>query len=186
MKKISKAILIIAAAALTACGSVKKVSDLDQKTGYLPTEHKARVILNKPIDLDKHKALLLVPTGEFVKGQIEKIGYFGELMTVDELQSKIVKANLTDKVPTIQDKIGVASAAKHYKHFLWFRYEGKGQGTNQQGRYVLTDPATMEDYFIAETDLDFVWVGVNDQRNWYPMFNSFIDYIKSNSQTYKH
>ena len=185
MKYLYKIIAIVIATSLSACGSVRKISDLDPKTGYLPTDKTAKVVLSRPIDLDAHRELLLVPTGEFVKGQLQKIGYFGELMTLDDLQTRIVKANLTDKVPTIQDKIGVASAAKYYKHFLWFRYEGKGQGNNQQGRYVLTDPATMEDYFIAETDLDFVWAGVNDQRNWYPMFNSFIDYIKSNSRAYK-
>lgn len=184
MKILAKAVLIAATAVLAACGTAQKVSDLDPNTGHLPTEHKARVVLSKPLNLDAHRALLLVPSSDFVKGQIEKIGYFGELMTVSDLQGRIVKANLTDKVPAIQDKIGVANAAKHYKPFLWFRYEGKGQGREQQARYVLTDAATMEDYFVAETDLDFVWAGVNDQRNWYPMFNSFIDYIKANSRTY--
>ncbi len=185
MRMLSRLIVVALAAALTACGTVRKVSDLDPGTGYLPTEHKARVVLDKPIDLDARRGLLLVPTGEFVKGQIEKIGYFGEIMTIEDLQSRIVKAGLADKVPAIQDRIGVARAATHYRHFLWFRYGEVGQGTSRKGRFALTDPATMEDYFVAETDLDFVWAGVNDQRNWYPMFNAFIDYIKANSRTYR-
>jgi hypothetical protein len=51
-------------------------------------------------------------------------------------------------------------------------------------QFVLTDPLTLDDLFVVETHLDFIWTGVNDQNNWYPMFNALIDYIKSNSKTY--
>jgi len=48
----------------------------------------------------------------------------------------------------------------------------------------LTDPLDLEDYFICETLLDYEYSGVNDQNNFYPMMNSFIDYIKQHSQTF--
>lgn len=162
-----------------------KVAEVDQKTGYFPTSTKATVITSTPIDLDSHKALLLIPSQDFVKGQIGNIKYFDEIMTFEDLEKKIIQANLSDKVPSVRDRIGVSNAAKHYKSFLWFRYESKGVGRDQRGRFIITDPITMEDYFVTETKLDYVWSGVNDQNNWYPMFNSLIDYIKQNSRIYQ-
>lgn len=185
MHTLAKVLVLALSLSLAACGTVRKVSDLDAKTGLLPTEHKARVVVNKPIDMDAYRGLLLVPNGDFMKPQIEKIGYFGEVLNVEDLKVKIIQANLTDKVPTIQDRIGISNAAKHYKPFLWLRFETQGYGSGTKGRYVLTDPLTAQDYFVAETDLDFVWSGVNDQKNWYPMFNAFIEYIRANSKTFK-
>ena len=52
-------------------------------------------------------------------------------------------------------------------------------------QFILTDPLTLEEIFITEKYLDYVWAGVNDRTTWYPMFNSFIDYIRENSKTYK-
>ena len=53
---------------------------------------------------------------------------------------------------------------------------------NSYSQMILTDPENLEDYFITETYLDYAWNGVNDQHNWYPMFNSLIDYINKNSK----
>lgn len=169
---------------MSACTSMQ-VAKVDEKTGYFPTTQKATVVTSKPLDLDARKALLLIPNVEFVKGQIGNIQYFTEIMTVEDLEKRIVQSGLTDKVPSVRDRIGINNAAKHYKTFLWFRYERRGEGRSQFGQFVLTDPITLEDYFVTETALDFVWAGVNDQNNWYPMFNALIDYIKQNSKTFR-
>ena len=50
---------------------------------------------------------------------------------------------------------------------------------------ILTDPVTLEDIFICETYLDYVWSGVTDQDNFYPMMNALVDYIRANSSSYK-
>jgi hypothetical protein len=178
--------LLLAAALvfLAACTSMQ-VTDIDQKTGYFPSQTKAAVLVNKPMDIDARKSLLLVIDDEFVKGQIANIKYFDELMTRTELESRIVQANLSDKVPSVQDRIGINNAAKNYKDFLWFHFEHKGGRNDGKVQFILTDPLTMEDYLVVETELDFVWKGVNDQNNWYPMFNALIDYISQNSKTYR-
>lgn len=175
--------VFLTALSLAACSSMKVV-EVDPHTGHFPTNTKATVVLDKRIDLDAMKSLLLVAKNDFVKGQIQNIHYFGELMTYDDLEKKIIQANLSDKVPSIRDRISLSNAAKYYKDFLWFHFEILGTRPNQRGRFILTDARTMEDYFITETKLDSVWVGVNDQNNWYPMFNALIDYIKQNSRTY--
>lgn len=176
--------LLLAVLLIDGCTQMK-VAEVDPKTGYFPTTVKASVLTSKPIDLDAKKSLLLIPNQDFVKGQIANVKYFDEIMTFADLEKRIVQANLSDKVPSVRERIGVSNAARHYKPFLWFRYERKGEGRDQRGQFILTDPLTMEDLFVTETALDYVWAGVNDQNNWYPMFNSLIDYIRQNSRTYK-
>jgi hypothetical protein len=181
MKKLS---IIFLALFLGACSSLK-VTKLDPKTGFFPSKNKASVVTSQPIDLDTRKSLILVPNSEFEKNQIINIGYFDEVITYEELETLIVKNNLSDKVSSIKDRIGVNNAAKHYKPFLWFRFDTRGSGNEKYAQFILTDPLTLDDIFVTETHLDYIWAGVNDQSNWYPMFNSLVQYIKDNSKTYK-
>ncbi len=181
MKKI---LLMFFALALSACSSLKIV-EIDPNTGYFPTKNKATIVTKKSFDLDERKSLILVSNSEFEQKQMENIGYFDEVITFEDLESLIVKNNLGDKIPSVKDRIGINNAAKHYKPFMWFRFDTRGTGNQQYAQFILTDPLTLEDYFVTETHLDKMWVGVNDQYNWYPMFNSLIDYIKENSKTYK-
>lgn len=178
-------LLLLLMVALSACGTTQKVVSLNPATGYFPTEHKAVVVLDKPIDLDARKSLIVVARSEFVQGQIRNIGYFDEAITLDDLQTRIVQAGLSEQVPSIVDRIGLNRAAKVYKPFLWLRHETRGTGTQQYAKIILTDATTLEDVFVAETHLDYVWSGVNDQYNWYPMFNALIDYIEKHSETYR-
>lgn len=177
-------LLILITVLISACTNMKVVS-LDPKTGFFPTSTKAKVILSKPIELDKRKKLLIVPNEPFIKGSISNIEYFDEVIDIDELEKRIVQANLTEKVPAVNSQIGLNNAARHYKDFLWFHFLRVGENPNQKMQFILTDPLTSEDLFITETELDYAWKGVNDQYNWYPMYNSIIEYIKSNSKTYK-
>jgi hypothetical protein len=57
-------------------------------------------------------------------------------------------------------------------------------GTKKYGQFVLTKPDTLEDILVVEKYLDYVWAGVNDQNTWYPLFNSIVDYIDENSETW--
>jgi hypothetical protein len=162
-----------------------KVAEVDKATGYFPASTKATVVAQKSIDLDTRRGMVVVGNSEFILGQLRNINYFGEVITVEELESRIIKAGLTDKIPSLRDKIGVNNAAKHYRPFLWLRFDTRGSGTSEYARFILVDPLTLEEYFVTETHLDRLWKGVNDQNNWYPMFNALIDYIKQNSKTYR-
>lgn len=175
--------VLLTALSLAACSSMKVV-EIDPHTGHFPTNTKATVVLDKRVDLDAMKSLLVIEGNDFVKGQIENIHYFDKVMKYTDLEKKIIQANLTDKVPSMHDRIGLSKAATYYKDFLWFHTEVKGTRPNQRVQFILTNAKNMDDYFITETKLDYVWIGVNDQNNWYPMFNALIDYIKQNSRTY--
>lgn len=176
---------VLLAIVCCACSS-QKVIDIDPTKGRFPGAAKAAtVVLSKPIDLDAKKGLLLIPEDKFVLGMLGKIGYFDEIITFNGLEAAIIKGNLTDKIPTLNSRIGIHNAAKHYKPFLWMHFDTRRDGANSYRQMILTDPENMEDYFITETYLDVVWTGVNDQYNWYPMFNALIDYVEANSKSRK-
>ena len=169
---------------LSACSSFK-IAEVDPATGYFPGESQAPVILNKAMDLDQRNSLILVPTSDFSENQIKNINYFKEVITIEDLEKIIITNDLGDQIPSVRERIGLSQAAKKYKPFLWLRYVIKGSGNSRYAQFILTDPLTSEDYFITETHLDYAFTGVNDYNNWYPMYNSLIDYIKDNSKTYK-
>jgi hypothetical protein len=177
------AVLAVVAVVLSACSSFE-VGQLDPATGYLETSTKATTITNKKFDLDSRKALLLVQNDPFVLGQAKALGYFTDVMTNEQLETAIIKENLTDKVTSVRERIGINNAAKHYKPFLWLRFDVDDTKREYVQMY-LTDPLNMEDLFAAEIYMDTVWAGVNDQNAWYPLFNELITYIKANSATYR-
>jgi hypothetical protein len=177
-----RASLMLASLVLFGCSS-QRVVELD-RSGHYPARTTATVVLSKPFDLDSRRSLIVVPPNDFMQGEIANIHYFGEVITPEDLQKAIVQNGLSDKVPSIADLIGLSNAAKYYKPFLWFHGKMHGAGTERYSQFILTDPLTLDDLLVVETHLDFLWTGVNDQNNWYPMFNALIDYIKQNSKGY--
>ena len=181
--------VLLAAGLLGAC-TMMKITTPNPQTGYYRAEKQAKILVSKPIDLDARKSLILVPycSCQFTKSEVANIHYFDEVIDIEDLEKRIIAANLTDKVPTVRERIGIANAAKYYRPFLWLKYEGAG-GTGAYGvpnavHLQLIDPATQEELFVAEVQVDMIWTGVNDQYTWYPLFNALIDYIKANSKTY--
>ncbi|MFP1682158.1 hypothetical protein ACLD0W_06570 [Alloalcanivorax sp. C16-1] len=178
-----KSLLLVLFYFLAGCTTFKVVG-VDPETGYFPGEKRATVTVSKAVDLDSVNDLVLVPTGDFTVNMVKNIGYFDEVITFEELENIIIKNDLTDQVSSVKDRIGVNKAAKAYRKFLWLRWDTRQDGSKQYQQLILTDPITLEDLFVCETFLDYVWAGVNDQANWYPMMNSLVDYIKENSETY--
>lgn len=186
MTKISLTLVLVAL--LAGCTTMKVISP-NASTGYFGGSKsglvkKATTVKKTPIDLDSKKQIILVAGETFTPQMVKNIGYFDQVITFKELEEIIIKENLTDTVPDVSSRIGINKAAKAYKPFLWLRWDTRKDGNKTYQQLVMTDPITLEDYFIAETYLDYVWAGVNDQNNSYPTFNALIDYIKANSKTF--
>lgn len=176
-------VLSISLLTLVACSNMK-VAQLDTATGRFPTKVQATVVKSEAVNLDTMNALLLLPDHDFIKGQIGNINYFQKMITLEDLETLIIKNDLTDKVPSVRDKIGINKAYKAYKPFLWLRFDTREQDGKTYGQFIITKPDTLEDIFIVEQHLDYVWAGVNDQNTWYPLFNAIVDYIDKNSKTW--
>ena len=168
---------------LAGCTNMKVVEP-DPQTGLFPATKTATITKNVEIDLDNKKSLILVPNGDFTGNMVRNIGFFDEVINFEDLEKIIIRENLTDAVPGVGDRIGLNKAAKSYKPFLWLRWDSRKDGIKEYSQLVLTDALTMEDYFVAETYMDYAWAGVNDQNNHYPMFNALVKYLKQHSESF--
>jgi len=171
---------------LSACGTYVKVVEMDSVTGYFPSDVKATVVKTVDTDLDTMKNLILVSDIDFTGEMVRNIDYFDKVINYDDLEKILVQEGLTDQISSLENKIGINKAAKAYKHFLWLRWKIRKEEDNKKySQLILTDPITLEDIFICETYLDYVWSGISDQANFYPMMNALVDYIRANSASYQ-
>jgi hypothetical protein len=192
MTRAASVVAMLCGLLATGCGTVGKVVERDVSSGHFGGIEigvkGVTVVKADKLDLDARKALAVVPgKAAITKSTLEKIGYFSEVIDVEELQKRVVQANLNDKVPSITDKIGLSNAGKHYRPFYFVRIESerKTGSARYDARLMITDAATLNDVFVASVEADPVWQGVNDQNTWYPLYNSAINWIRANSKTYR-
>lgn len=166
---------------LNSC-TVMKVSERNE-SGYFNSVKQAKTIKSEKVDLDNLKSLLLVPKSKdnFVEGMIKNINYFEQIMTFDDLEKEIIKNNKQDEVGNFEGRIGLHNASKKYRKFLYISIY---QPNDKKIQLKLINPETTDEIFIAETNFDLVWSGVNDSNTFNPLFNELIKYIQSNSKTY--
>ena len=188
MKAALRFLFIAGAMALLAgCGTHQQAVKPDS-SGYLPTggngtDERAHTLIAEHVDLQQFKPLALVTASDFTLQQIRYLGFFDQVLSLKDLQQLIVEHNLQDKVPSINDRIGVNNAARNYHTFLWIHYDGGNRDGKSYIKLVVTDPLTLKDIFVAEQQTRTqaqILTGYTDQNTWYPLFNSFIDWLKMN------
>lgn len=184
MKKSNLFLTLICSGLLLSSCTVMKVSERTDQ-GYFKSIKTATTIKSEKIDLDQHKDIIVVRKSEndFVLGMVKNINYFNNVITISDLEKEIIKDNKQDEVGNIQGKIGLNNIYRKYKKFFYLTFD---QGSNSKKiQLKLTNPDTADEVFIAETDFDIVWSGVNDANTFNPLFNELIKYIEANSKTYK-
>ena len=168
---------------LSSCGSVMKVSELNEK-GLFFASKESETIKSIDFDLDSNKQLLVVPNGVYMKGMAEKLNYFDRVITFDELEKEIIRDNKQDEVGALTGKIGINNAYRKYKKFLYLRFDDNKEKANRL-QLKLINPENFDEIFIGDTYYDTIWVGVFDGNTFNPLFNELIKYIRKNSKTYK-
>lgn len=167
---------------LLSCKTFWKVIDINQETKNFPTLEKATIVFSQPMNLSYEKSLIVVPEvgndDTYFKEMISKFNFFHDVIGLDGLENRIIKSNLTNKVPVINDRIGFNNAAKYYKPFLWLHAKMRVDGNKSYEQFILTDALTMNDYFVEEVLYDPYGRGVNDQTVWYPLLNGLSDYLR--------
>jgi hypothetical protein len=170
---------------LASCGTQLKVAEVDQSTGMIKSERgtvaQAAVITAKTTSLSKFGGTAFISNaGEYGVNQLKATKLFSEVLSYDDLQKLIVAQNLQEKVPSVSEPIGLSRLAKVYKPFLWVNFKRVTRGNKPYLQMIATNPENLDDLFVAEVHLDFVWAGVNDQNSRYPLFNSFIEWARKN------
>lgn len=169
-------------AALSGCGTNGQAIKPDA-SGYLATTgngqaERAQTDVAEKIDLKEFKPLALVTGSDFIIQQVRYLGYFDQVMDLPELQRRIVEKNLQDKVPSMSDRIGINNAARYYAKFLWIHFDVEKRDGRTFIKLVATDPTSLKDLFVAERKFTVQPYVGSDQTLWYPLFNSFIDWLK--------
>ncbi|MBS0515760.1 MAG: hypothetical protein JSS16_09820 [Proteobacteria bacterium] len=186
---LSAAILLIA-----GCGTTGKVIK-PNNSGYLATDshgavEQAKTDTAEKINLADYKSFALVTTGDSAFKQIKELGIFSEVLDIKDLQARIIEKNLQDKVPSLaaNDRIGISNAGRNYQKFLWIHFDIEKRDDKKFVKLIATEAASSKDVFVAEREINTGVMALaygigapNDQNMWYPLFNSLVAWLKSNS-----
>jgi hypothetical protein len=170
---------------LAGCGTQMKVASVDEKTGLLKSEMgqvtKASVITAKKMPLAPFKGMAFITGGgDFGVNQLKEIKYFEQVVNFDDLQKLVIVNNLQDKVPSLNEPIGLNKLYRAYKPFLWIHFKQARKDNRSYLQLIATNPDTLDDVFVSEVVLDYVWAGVTDQNSRYPLFNALIEWLNQN------
>lgn len=172
---------------LSGCGTQLQPKKVDA-SGYIAgggtytDVRKAEVTKSVKVSLAKFGGAVLVSNGaKFGVEQVRQLGYFQTVYAPDDLQKVVIQNHLQDKIQSLSEPIGLNNLYRLYKPFLWVHFKGEKEGSDLYWRLIATDPETLEDLFICQTKFN-QWTdwGINDQTMRYPLFNSFIDWLKAN------
>jgi len=185
VSKLHWLVVPLCAALLSACGTQMKVASVDEKTGLLKSERgdigKATVVTAKKMPLAPFKGMAFMSgTSDWGIEQLKAVKYFDQVLSYDDLQKLVIANNLTDKVPSLNEPIGLSKLARAYKPFLWVKFKQVRRENKTYMQLIATNPENLEDVFVSEVYLDVVWAGVNDQNSRYPLFNAFIGWVNQN------
>lgn len=177
---------------LVGCAASSGPATVDPKTGYLPVAvipgmglDKGSTVTDLRVDFEKYQGRMLVTGPTSAREQLAAIGAFGDVFDNDELQRRVIAAGLQDQVQNTDDPIGISRAYKYYKPFLWMHWEVKKEFGGVFARIIVTEPGTGQDLFIASTRACDAEGCMQNPGTLYPLFNSFIDWVRKNGRAVK-
>lgn len=177
---------------LFSCSPTLKVKELNPKTGKLPTEtilNQDEILVEKNINLNEYSQFLFVKKSglnmekyeNYILGTLKNIGGFEKHYTQNELEQYVIQKNLTDKVTSISDNIGLLNLSKNVGKFLICEsnVEFKG-GYSFSFDYKIINPTNSEVLLHIKHNA-FNWGGL-DRPLFNPVFNKYIDWINANKK----
>jgi len=166
------------------CATSDNIPKLDIRSGHFPTNEKAKTIFELPLDLSNRKDILLVPgfsdDPHYLVRLVSQKKFFDEVLILDDLEKKAIADKPLESFDSVHDRFGMHSLATKYRQFLWLEVEYSREGNYGIIDATLTDPVDMKSYFKTEVRFDQYWNGLNSRNAWYPLINSFIDYVEKN------
>ncbi|MCW5655623.1 hypothetical protein [Hydrogenophaga sp.] len=179
------AIALASVVLLAACGTQRQVAAVDPNTGRLVSEKgtvtEATVVTSHKFDLPRHKQMAFVSgLGNYGVDQLRMFGYFDQVVSYDDLQKIVISNRLQEQVPSLNEPIGLSKLYRAYKPFLWVHFKRVERQNKPYLQLVASNPDTLDEVFVAEVHMDFVWAGVTDQNARYPLFNAFNRWVQQN------
>jgi hypothetical protein len=142
-------------------------------------DKKVTILKKTNVNADTLRTLLIVSNDSSWKEIGKSLSYFKEVMTMAELQKDIIAKGLSDKVPSISDRIGLYNAYLHYKPFVILILSSEDLKTKGfRTRLSLYDPKRSEMIFRNDVRLNLMWQVYADKKVLYPLLNSLVDYLE--------
>lgn len=181
---------LLAAAAslllLSACADVKP-KPISPATGLFPT--------NTPLDTDgvrtekpfeakyRHLVYLKVPDDkptafvDFFMTELRNSKIFDKVAAKSDLEAIVIQKNLSDKVPSVSDMVGLHKLESAIGPFLVVEptVEWKG-GYHYTGQLKVVDPETGETVLLLQQKA-FNWAGL-DSPLVYPLLNGLLEWAR--------
>lgn len=194
-----RAALVSAACAFIAggCTTTFEVTEVDKATGrFVIPERDAipasAIKVNKPFDVDSARGLLFVRSNlaelesydSYFENQIEKLGFFTEVVRKDAFERLLIQRGVADQVPSVDGFVGLANAYKAFGPFLVVDFDIEGDvGYQVRLKMSVYDPKDASELLTVNHQVTN-WAGL-DSVLFQPMFNVLVDYIETNSKTFR-
>lgn len=170
---------------LIACAVTESIS-LDPESKRFPVAGSANTILAKPTKLDFWQTVFIQPEDEKLISFLIDIQFFKQILTLEDLENKIILYDLKDKIPTVRDRIGLSNAHQYYKPFVWLRKKVIKKSGHEYHQLILTNPENMQDFFIAEKKVSkLLWQKSPSTNVLYALNNALLDYIDQYSKDWR-
>lgn len=173
---------------VAGCGTAIETTDL-QDNGRYP-EYSAlepsEILVSQTIDFSIYRRMAVTLTHNdehekypgFFRDSIAQYGLFDEVLSRTDLEARVIADGLTGQIEDISGPIGLNQASEHYGPFMGLIMKA-GIGTSAMTINLrATDPRTADVLFEAERD--GIPLISPDQSGFFPIFNAFADWAKSN------
>jgi hypothetical protein len=180
-----KLTLILISLLLGACSTTLKPPTLG-KSGHFETN---KIIAPSSIKVKKafrpeYRRMIYVKTDEknerfnaFFLESFRNMGQFEKVLSKEEMEKLVFDKNLTDKVLSISDKVGLHNLQKEIGPFLVVEpYADWLGGYIFMARLKAYDPKTGKDILVLENEA-FNWSGL-DKPLFYPLLNAFLQWSR--------
>jgi hypothetical protein len=176
---------------LGGCSTTLKPTAVGE-TGYFDTNTKLiydGIIIEKAFK-PEYKKMIYVKTDEdnekfkmFYLETFKNMNEFDSVFSKEELETLVFDRDLTGKVSSVSDKIGLHNLQKEIGSFLVVEpYADWKGGYDYIANLKVYDPETGKDVLVLENTA-FNWAGL-DKPLFYPLFNAFLEWSRGeNIQT---
>lgn len=159
-----------------SCRSVQLGTNLDPKTDHFNAPKKeVKVTTYISLDSNDLKPLLVVQYDRDLE-IANNLNFFDEVITHDQFEDAIIKAGFADEIKSIRDKKGLHKAATLFRPFVLLEHF-YGENSSIEG-FQLYDPKTEKIIFENEMNIGVLSMPEGDQRRYFPLYNSLLDYLR--------
>lgn len=188
-------VLLLTVTFLYGCSTTYQVKTFSKKTNQNIPSYRVKqneIIKDNPMAINKYRKLLVVgikgdtpcdydTQKKFWVQSLINLGYFRNVVAIEDLPNYLINNGQGDSAPSgLIDLIALHKLEKNYGNFLFADISDNCVYDNCNVVFKIIDPRTAKTYFGVKREITN-WVGL-DHYLFYPILNSFGDWVKKNEK----